>query len=151
MAEVAEWRALDSRALDSREWNQPSSEDIEGISITAYVSPYDVPEEIHVYVTPNDEHYKLEFRYIGGEEATKSETGYGQVKLRLGRHSRRLYGIEFDARQAETGGVSEAIDELSGESRTPPRTGNYKLVKEVVSSLFATPDGPLADSLARLP
>jgi hypothetical protein len=66
MAEVAEWKSLDSRALNSGELNQPSWGEVEGIQIRSYVSPYDVPEAIQIYGSPDRKHYRVAFQYLGG-------------------------------------------------------------------------------------
>ncbi len=146
MAEVAEWRPLEFKPLDSRKLNEPSSRDIGGVSVTVYASPYDVPEAIYIYGSPDRRrYYRIEFRYIGGKEEDTWQAGKEYLRFWLGRHSRRLYAIDFDAEHVEADEVDKAIDELSNEPHRPPRTGNYEIVKKVLRSLFDRADNPITN------
>jgi hypothetical protein len=84
------------------------------------------------------------FSIWGGKEDTEPEAKQGNVVLWLGRDSRRLYVIDFDRKRGEEDAVNKAIEQLSSEPHRPPRTGNYELAKRVLSSLFDSPDNPLA-------
>ncbi len=145
MAEVAEWKALNSRKL-----NQPSSEEVSGVEIRAYTSPYDVPEAIRVYEYPDKCHFLIEFKYIGGEEAVIPSIEDGYIKLWLGRDSRRLCRVEFDLKQYEPDAVYGIIDKLSSEPQSPPRQGNYQIAKEVLGSYFRSFDFSECKRLAKL-
>jgi len=129
LAEVAKWKALDSRKL-----NQPSSEEVSGVEIRAYASPYDVPEAIRFYEYPDKCHFLIEFKYIGGEEAVTPSIEDEYIKLWLGRDSRRLCRVELDLKQYEPDVVYRVIDRLASESQSPPRQGNYQIAKEVLES-----------------
>ena len=137
MAEVAEWKTLDSKEL-----NPPSLEDVKGVVIKSYVSPYDVPEAIRVHKRPDDCHFRIEFRYIGGDEPLKEWLEDEHVKLWLGRDSRRLCRVEFDLQEDKPEAVNRVIDKLAGEVQRPPRQGNYQLTKKVLKSLFDSWDYP---------
>lgn len=131
MAEVAEWRALDSKEL-----NEPSLEDIAGIQVRSYASPYDVPEAMRVYTYPDGCYLLVEFKYMGGEEAVRPEIEDEYFKLWLGRDSHRLCRVELDLTQHGPDVVYRTIDELSSKPQSPPRQGNYQIAKKALLSYF---------------
>jgi hypothetical protein len=141
MGGVREWTAL-----DQEEWNQPQPENLQGVDIVAFVSPYDVPEAVRSYYDKDNRIFVIEFKYIGGKEALKSATSDRHVTLWVGRDSKRLHRIDLKGRPQEpkwmlriVPEVDEAIDGLSSKRQVPPRTGNYELAKRILEKLLSTP------------
>jgi hypothetical protein len=137
-ATLSEWIPLDSREL-----NQPSTEKVGDVEIIAYSSPYDVPAAMGTYRDENNNPYRIDFRYIGGEEPTKPET-MDDVTLWFGRRSGRLYRIDVNtAEQRDIVGavVEKAINDLVNQGRLLPEHSNYDLVKTVLSENLHSSEG----------
>lgn len=135
MAEVAEWRAL-----DSKEFNEPLAENVAGVQIKSYASPYDVPEAMRIRLYPDSCHLLVEFRYMGGKEPVEPEVEDDDLKLWLGRDSHRLLMIELNLKHYEPDAIKRVIDELSSKPQTPPRQSNYQVAKKVLLTFLPSFD-----------
>ena len=132
---MSEWVRLDSETL-----NTPQLEAIRGVNITVRMSPYDVPEAVRGYYDKALRRFVIEFRYIGDEPLKPKQEGE-YIKLRIGRHSGRLYGIEVDvdAMKAQAAdlnlkvsdAVLQAIDSLL--LPKPSRHENYEVAKDAIT------------------
>jgi len=131
--------------LNPRELNQPIIEDTQGITVTTYTSPYDVPEAVRGYRDMNSNLCTIEFKYMGGKEPLKPETE-NDTTLWIGRKSGRLYRIELGQEANQQlqryglAGVNEvksevdrAIDLLTETPRLPLRKDNYEIAKKVLN------------------
>jgi hypothetical protein len=81
---------------------------VNGVVFDVIVSPYDIPEAVRGFKTPN-ERFRIEFRYIDGNEPSGPERSLGEHVVAFeGRHTGRLLALEADvvAMGAQTVGVS---------------------------------------------
>lgn len=152
MAEIGETSKW--TALDQEEWNRPQPENLQGVDIVAFMSPYDVPKAVRSYYDEDNRNYVIEFKYIGGEETLKSAAKDEHVVLWVGRDSRRLHRIDLKAGSREpkwtlqivpeaVPEADKAIDKLASKSQLPPRTDNYELAKKILERvLSATASDP---------
>lgn len=123
---------------------------LNGVDVTFYVSPYDVPEAVRGFYNEKKEQFIIEFKYLG-EEGLEKRVMDQYVTLRVGKNSKRLYVIEIDvkglrARQFSNVSVKvtfkdevqEEIEQaLTGLLQKPPSTlrrENYKLAKDALQS-----------------
>jgi hypothetical protein len=88
---MADWVEVDWEKL-----NQPRSEKINGIEVTVYFSPYDMPEEVKGEYRDTDQRFAIQFRYLGGEEPIDHRDADKYVRLGIGRETKRLHEILVD-------------------------------------------------------
>jgi hypothetical protein len=120
-------------------------QNVRGLDLTMYVSPYDVPEAVRGSYDNEKKRFVVEFKYIG-DETTETEKNSSDrfVKLIVGKNSRRLYGIEIDVDslratqvKIEVGVQQEVAHALDGLVNRPPnrqRLDNYQLAREAFTS-----------------
>lgn len=92
----------------------PPQPAVPGVLFDVVVSPYNVPEAIRA-VKVRGGRFRIEFRYIDGDEPGREVALDGHVTVIEGRHSQRLLALEVDvdALGAKTVGVSfTAVDQL---------------------------------------
>jgi len=135
---MSNWIKLDLDMLTATSEEQVT---IRGVRVTLHASPYDVPEAVRVGENPSTHNPIIEFKYVG-EEPQIRQAQTDHVWLHIGKHSRRLYGIELDVRvlnallnerrptvrQAVTGAVSDLLRNTSD----PARMNNYKIAEEAL-------------------
>jgi hypothetical protein len=135
-----EWIEVDQKDLDLATAKQESEG---GVYIRLFVSPHDVPDAFRGYWDEDKQRFIIEFRYLDAEP-WRLEPGEGAVRLRLGKHSRRISGIEVDTERLEADAVlvqvssmaQSAHDSLASRpSRPPSPNENYRLAKDLVAQL----------------
>lgn len=67
------------------------------IVLGVVLSPYDVPDAVRGFIT-EDEHFRIEFRYIDGEEQGKDVEAGPHVIATEGKYSGRLLAMEIDVK-----------------------------------------------------
>ena len=100
------------------------------------ISPYDIPEAVRAF--KDGQRLIVEFKYA--TEETYRSVHKGNITLKVGRNSGRLYRIEVDVKgKAENFriAVSEAgiaIEGLATDRSRVKRSGNYGLAKRLIST-----------------
>lgn len=135
------WIKLDAEAL-----NKPHHENIRGVDVEVFLSPYDVPEAVRGLYDDTIERFVIEFRYLAEEEPLAADAHDAHVALKIGRNSRRLYRIEMDVNRLKADCVAlrlhvpqlveevdEALEKLARTSERVSRRGNYQLAKDVIA------------------
>lgn len=79
-----------------------------GVLFNVVVSPYDVPEAVRGFKVPGGR-FRIEFRYIDGEEPGRQVPLDGHVTVTEGRHSHRLLALEVDVAAIGARSVGVAI------------------------------------------
>lgn len=135
--------------VDWDELNEPRTEEISGVEVTVFFSPYDMPEAVRGKYDEDDARFVVEFKYIGGKERLKFEKQDDCITLGVGRTSNRLYKILIDVEESDIKQVkvevgqfaSKMADKLLAYSRThmPSSSGvtefpssNYEAVSQVI-------------------
>ncbi len=135
------WIAVDPNTLD-----QPHPEEIQGILVEVFFSPYDVPEGVRGRYDESLRRFVIDFSYLGGPEPTRPvDSVVPNVVLEIGATTRRLQRIRLntDAREPCGGpmnreslknAVYNAIARL-GEMpvRSRPPIGNREAVIQVLA------------------
>ena len=113
-----------------------------GIEVNIFASPHDVPDAVRGYFDAGINRFVIEFRYLTDEKWDAKE-GDRFLRLRVGRESKRLLGVEIDVRGLKAQAVSlwvhapqlvtQAIDRLAKEPSLARREDNYQIAKEVIS------------------
>jgi arginyl-tRNA synthetase len=138
MAESTRWIPLDPAELI-----RSHRETIRGVQVTVLTSPYDIPEAVRGSYDEPRGCFKIEFKYMAGDEPRVEELVTGHVRLVMGRFSRRLYQIEIDVDKLKAEAVDvrvyakrqvkKAIDQLTRGSKADESAGNYALTQRVIS------------------
>jgi len=137
---MAKWTKVDWDRL-----NTPREEEIQGVTVSVFFSPYDMPEKVRGYYSQDRKKFIIEFRYLGGQEPLKHESTEDNIVLGIGKTTERLHEIEIDV---DSAGVSEVQlrlgpDELEKRvenairrydlARTqPPTNSNFSAVTEAI-------------------
>ena len=133
---MSEWVRIDAEKLNT---SQPQA--IRGVDITVRMSPYDKPEAVRGGYDEDLRRFVIEFRYMGDEPLKHKQEGK-YIRLRIGRNSGRLYGIEVDvdAMKAQavdlnvevevSDAVLQAINSLP---QKHPRHENYEVAKDTIT------------------
>lgn len=141
---MADWIPLNTRTHEL-----PKRHKIRGVDITLVMSPYDIPDAVRGEYNKDLHRFVIEFRYISDEPWERSKYN-DYIVLRIGRNSRRLYGIEVDV-HALSGGesvyrneridvgmnvanaVKNAINEFARErGRAHRRRQNYEIAQDAI-------------------
>lgn len=132
--ETEKWLTLDQQNLSNAQ-----TENIRGIQINLFVSPYDVPTAVRGRYDESLKKFLIEFKYIA-DEPLRKET-HGHLALRVGKRSGRLYAIEVDVYSLNADSVSlrlvvpklinDAIESLAGTREN--RASNYDIARQVIS------------------
>lgn len=139
--------------LDPAVFNTSKHESVGGADIEVFLSPYDVPEAVRAVNDSENNHFIVEFKYIGGDEPVETEAPDHQVTFKIGKHSKRLYAIYIDTATLTPDKpfvlnfllpeVSEALHKLADNPETARRSGNYTVAQEILtermSDLFFPP------------
>lgn len=129
--------------LDTAQFSHETQQKIRGVDITVVMSPYDIPEAVRGDYDKSLDRFVIEFRYIG-EEPWSREEHDGNIALRIGKNSGRLYGIEVDVDtlkaqavtlrvQAIQSRIQKAIDTLGRRPRRFSRQKNYQVAKDIIT------------------
>lgn len=135
---ACKWIEVDPKKLNLAREDQSRG----SIYIKLYVSPHDVPEAVRGCWDGDAERFVVEFRYLDSEPS-KLERGVGPVRLRLGKYSRRINGIEVDTRSLEADEVQleissiaqSALERLAAQPSKPHPDQNYRVAKDLVAQL----------------
>lgn len=135
---MREWILLDPKSLNTQV--KPANKS--GVSVSVYLSPYDIPEAVRGYFDGDDSKcFVIEFKYMGGEEPMEAANNQQDITLMLGKKSGRLYRIILKPKEFPDGAVNlrlglveQAIGNLAKRPPRKPRVGNYKLAREVLSA-----------------
>jgi hypothetical protein len=115
-----------------------------GVKVDVLVSPYDVPEALRGFYSPNKQRFVIEFKYISTED-TVERSECPNVQVRVGRNSGRLYAIELDVKSLEANSVQlrikvaealkNVLTHLIQQPIMPSRSSNYSMAKDAVEKL----------------
>lgn len=132
--------------IDPANFGKAKRTSISGVSVEVYSSPFDVPEAVRGFYNKTEQKFVIQFQYIGGKEPLKTNVPAENIQLTIGRHSKRLYGIEMliDEKKLREKGtkvdthlflptVDKVLDKLVQRAEAAHRTGNYKVAKEILS------------------
>ena len=82
------------------------------VDIRILTSPYDIPDWVRSGYDDDLDRFVVEFRYMLDEEYRISDVGDG-VRVRLGKHSNRIVGVEVDVDQlAAHDAIKKAIQNV---------------------------------------
>lgn len=84
------------RWISVKPCNYVASDD--SVDIRILTSPYDIPDWVRSGYDDDLDRFVVEFRYMLDEEYRISDVGDG-IRVRLGRHSNRIVGVEVDVDQ----------------------------------------------------
>jgi hypothetical protein len=148
---MSEWLKLDPRKL-----NPARREQIRGVEVEVFLSPYDVPDAVRGDFDDEVRRFVIEFKYPTGGETLVSSDDDRHVRLFTGRHSGRVYRIEVDVEALEAKAVGlrvhgpklieevdEAIDRAVRKPDHKVRPVNYAIVRDII----AERSGELFESL----
>lgn len=134
-----EWRLLDPKALGA---DKAETRSVRGVRIELLLSPYDVPDAMRGYFDERLDRFVIEFRYIDREPIRKVKNEH--LVLRVGKHSRRLYGIEVDVEKLKVNTVglemkfeeevTSAMKTLEKKDLGHRRRDNYRIAKKALRS-----------------
>lgn len=122
--------------IDPTEFPQthPTETEIRGVTVSVGLSPYDIPDAVRGGYDSSIEAFLIEFRYIGTEPWVRKKA-QDHLHLRVGKHTKRLYGIEIDTAAVGAQRVElvlhQELDRLQSESKDTARQ-NYALAKEII-------------------
>lgn len=109
MSDNTDWIKLDRSIVDVI-----TSETVHGVNIQVGVSPYDRPIAARG-LWPAGNKFRLEFRYLGGDEASVEVIHQGPAKFFVNHKTQRLCAVEFDLSQLP-GGTVRAVQVAVGEA-----------------------------------
>ena len=82
------------------------------VDIRILTSPYDIPDWVRSGYDDDLDRFVVEFRYMLDEEYRISDVGDG-VRVRLGKHSNRIVGVDVDVAQpAAYDAIKKAIQNV---------------------------------------
>jgi hypothetical protein len=124
-----------------------------GVQITVALSPYDIPQAVRGRFDRDLGRYVVEFQYIA-EEPWEKHTRDESIALRVGKNSGRIYGVEIDVERAKEQrvglhfNISKIVNKALDEEVTTksPRSRNYELAKDVISTRRISLFGDLVES-----
>jgi hypothetical protein len=138
----------------------PGNVPVAGVVFDVIVSPYDIPEAVRGFKTPNGR-FRIEFRYIDGTEPSGPEKSLDQhVVAIVGRHTGRLLALEADVEAigVQAVGVSittvkdrlrQQIDSALNAVAKTRTSSEAKSVFEKARSAFRTREGDLLKQLSK--
>jgi hypothetical protein len=149
---MANWVEVDWNRL-----NQPRRETINGVEVTVYFSPYDMPEAVKGEYNDAKDRFVIRFQYLGGEEPVEHRDEDEHVRLGIGKKTSRLHEILVDVKSLQANGVmlkmqqSDLVaDEVENaiakfaSFTAAPRKGNYEAVSEALQQQREQVYSPLA-------
>lgn len=132
------WIEIDPNSLDL----PAEREEVGDVHISILMSPHDIPEAVRGYFDEDSKRFIIELRYLDSEPWRVEERRDDPVRIRLGRHSRRLCGFEVDLDRLDADSVSlvvhgkalPALEELTRHQESGIKK-NYSLAREVLEEL----------------
>ncbi|HEX8915015.1 MAG TPA: hypothetical protein VF796_21865 [Humisphaera sp.] len=138
-----EWIKLDPAKL-----NQPHADDINGVTVSVLLSPFDVPTAVRGAMVANGGTYVIEFRYLDDEPVEPDRQPDGVI-AHVGKKSGRLHGLEIprallggdkvNLRVAVTSAADRTIDAMV--QHVPPAArrantvkGNFRVARDAIES-----------------
>jgi len=112
--------------IENDEINQPKAEDIRGVELHVFLSPYDVPQGIRGFYDDDKDRFIVELKYLTDEklvEEQSEESPEQHVSLLVGKNSGRLYKILIDVRTLEADSVELIVYEMVNEAITQLKSG----------------------------
>ena len=119
--------------------------------VDSFISPYDVPDGIRGTYNQKRKRFVIEFRYLVDEDYRTRRAERGPVRVRLGRHSRRIVGFEIDSQELKSSkessqerdraaddayhAILRAIKTVNGWSDANRRK-NYRVAQKVVGDVW---------------
>lgn len=138
---MSHWRKLEAQILRDIRKENSELKDSEGVKTEVSPSPYEFPLEVRGEIDDTHRRFIIEFRYLQDEPwiLSKREANVG---LRLGKHSKRLYGIEINlatenptdmtrrvwAREE----VNAALEGLARAHSNGSELANYRAVESII-------------------
>lgn len=86
---MSEWILIDPETVETAPLETSTDE---GVTVSVYLSPYDIPEAVRSTYDRHDGTFTLQFKYLE-DEPTKT-LKLGRARVQIGRHSKRLYELE---------------------------------------------------------
>jgi hypothetical protein len=151
---MAKWVQVDWEKL-----NQPRQQTINGVAVTVYLSPYDMPEAVKGEYNDAKDRFVVRFQYLGGKEPIEYRSEDEHVQLGIGRKTSRLHEILVDVNALQANSVmlkmqpselvaNEVKEAIERFARSPvavaPQQGNYEAVSEVLQQRREQVYSPLA-------
>lgn len=128
--------------LDPREFGLLGrTENRSGVEITMLISPYDFPNAVRGEFDSAGGCLRIEFRYIQTEDCeTRDLDEY--VRIRVGKNSGRIYGIEVDVARLKAGQVTlslgrvvtGALSDLADRPKRRVKEDNLSFARKVLES-----------------
>ena len=97
---MANWVEVDWEKL-----NPPRQEQIDGVGVTVYFSPYDMPEAVKGEDNDAKDRFVIRFQYLGGEEPVEYHDKDKHIQLGIGKKTGRLHEILVDVKSLQAGSV----------------------------------------------
>ncbi len=130
--------------LNPAEFAEAREQSVHGVKAELYLSPYDIPQAVKGSVDEENCRFRIQFRYIGGEEPLEVRDSANSVYFKIGRRSRRLYEIDFpiDPAKEKIASLQLVLTELedifkklstSLGAEKQRRAGNYEVAKKILS------------------
>jgi len=142
------WIRVHERVAGKAE--QPTRENIRGVSVAVQISPYDQPQAFRGFYIPERGVFRIEFKYLD-EELGELQPADKMVSLELGKYSRKLLAIEVAVDQHNVKVVElqlvnnvlqladETVKDLQTRASRPNARLNYRAVDEVLQQGKANP------------
>lgn len=110
-------------------------------------APYDVPSAVRGAFDDELDRFVIEFQYPGESEQFETISSDTNISLRVGKRSKRLWGVEINMKALGAAGVelnvrlqetiankvAEALDGLAKRSSPKVSGGSYALAKKALS------------------
>lgn len=103
----------------------------DAIDIRILTSPYDIPDGVRGGYDDDPDRFVVEFRYMLDEEYRIVDIGDG-VRIRLGKHSSRIVGVEADVAQPSAFQVAVPTED--------PGAHAYAAIKKAIQNVEETID-----------
>lgn len=122
-------------SVDWDELNQPRHEKLNGVDVTVFFSPYDMPEAISGEYDAARKRFVIRFKYLGGIEPLRLQQTDEHFVLGIGETTGRMHEIEIDVDSLKADCVElhtscdrivdDVRETLQGLSATSGSTSNY--------------------------
>ena len=130
---MAKWVEIDWDKLD-----KPRQEQIRGVTVTVYFSPYDIPEAAQGEYDIAKECFVIRFRYLGGKEPIEYSDPKDDIQLGVGKQTQRLHEILVDVERLKAGFITLEMCKPIADADNLEDTVARK-VKQAISRLAEQP------------